>query len=82
MTAGPRDGVLSHDQLTRASTLIGAFKGQHLLFADGMADRWPRLSNCAAMFDCKTPMAAMIDRVVPIMPKTRQYVDALSGVID
>ena len=32
--------ALSQDQLTRASAIIGVFKGLHLLFADTMADRW------------------------------------------
>src|SRR3546814_2120701 len=45
MKAGRWDGVLSQDQLTRASALIGVFKGLHLLFADAMADRWPMLEN-------------------------------------
>src|SRR3546814_944571 len=34
MKAGRWDGVLSQDQLTRASALIGVFKGLHLLFAE------------------------------------------------
>src|SRR4051812_21947663 len=37
--------ALSQDQLTRASAIIGIFKGLHLLFADSMADRWIRLRN-------------------------------------
>src|SRR3546814_15492852 len=49
--AGKWDGTLSQDQLTRASALIGIFKGLHLLFADGMADRWPRLPNRAPVFE-------------------------------
>ena len=43
--AGRWDGVLSQDQLLRASALIGVYKGLHLLFADTMADRWPTLRN-------------------------------------
>ena len=34
--------ALSQDQLTRVSALVGIFKGLHLLFADGMANCWPR----------------------------------------
>jgi hypothetical protein len=36
--------ALSQDQLTRASAMIGVFKGLHLLFADTMADAG---SGCA-----------------------------------
>lgn len=73
------DGVLGQDQLTRASALIGVFKGLHLLFADGMADRWPRLPNRGPIFDRKSPIDAMIEGGIPRMLETRQYVDALRG---
>jgi uncharacterized protein (DUF2384 family) len=79
MKAGKWDGVLSQDQLTRASALIGVFKGLHLLFADGMADRWPKLTNRAPVFDRKTPVDAMIEGGIPRMIETRQYIDALRG---
>jgi len=77
--SGRWDGVLSQDQLTRASALIGIFKALHLLFADGMADRWPRLPNRGPVFDRKSPIAAMIDGGIPRMIETRQYLDALRG---
>jgi hypothetical protein len=79
MKAGRWDGVLSQDQLTRASALIGVFKGLHLLFADGMADRWPRLANRGPVFDRMTPIQAMIHGGIPRMLETRQYIDALRG---
>lgn len=77
--AGRWDGVLSQDQLTRASALIGIFKGLHLLFADGMADRWPSLPNRGPVFARQSPIAAMIDGGIPRMLETRQYIDALRG---
>ena len=79
MKAGKWDGVLSQDQLTRASSLIGVFKGLHLLFADEMADRWPRLPNRGPIFDGMTPVEAMIRGGIPRMLETRQYIDALRG---
>jgi hypothetical protein len=79
MKAGRWDGVLSQDQLTRASALIGVFKGLHLLFADGMADRWPRLPNRGPIFDRLSPIQAMIAGGIPRMLETRRYVDALRG---
>lgn len=77
--AGKWEGVLSQDQLTRASALIGVYKGLHLLFANAMADRWPRLPNRAPLFDRKSPVEAMIEGGIPRMLETRQYVDALRG---
>ena len=79
MKAGKWDGVLSQDQLTRASALIGVFKGLHLLFADGMADRWPRLPNRGPVFDRMSPVQAMIVGGIPRMLETRQHIDALRG---
>lgn len=79
MNAGKWDGVLSQDQLTRASALIGIFKGLHLLFADSMADRWPRLANRGPIFDRRSPIEAMIEGGIPRMLETRQYIDALRG---
>lgn len=79
MKAGRWEGALSQDQLTRASALIGVFKGLHLLFADSMADRWPRLPNRAPVFDRLSPVEAMIEGGIPRMLETRQYVDALRG---
>ena len=77
--AGKWDGALSQDQLTRVSAIVGIFKGLHLLFADGMADRWPRLPNRGPVFERKSPIAAMIDGGIPRMLETRHYVDALRG---
>lgn len=73
------DGELSQDQLTRVSALVGVFKGLHLLFADSMADRWPRLANRGPVFERLTPIAAMIEGGIPRMLETRHYVDALRG---
>ena len=79
MKAGTWDGTLSQDQLTRASALMGLFKGLHLLFADNMADRWPKLANTAPVFDRLSPVQAMIVGGIPRMLETRQYIDALRG---
>ncbi len=77
--AGRWDGTLNQDQLTRASALIGVFKGLHLLFADNMADRWPKLTNRGPVFDRTTPIQAMIAGGIPRMLETRQYIDGLRG---
>lgn len=79
MKAGKWVGDLNQDQLTRASALVGVFKGLRLLFSDDMADRWPRLANRGPVFDRKSPIEAMIDGGIPRMIETRQYIDALRG---
>jgi hypothetical protein len=70
---------LSQDQLMRVSALVGLFKGLHLLFADGMADRWPRLPNRGALFANRSPLATMIEGGIPAMLDVRRHIDALRG---
>jgi hypothetical protein len=71
--------TLSQDQFTRVSSLVGIYKGLHLLFADDMADRWPRLANSGPLFENRSPIDAMIDGGIPLMLEVRRYVDALRG---
>ena len=78
---GAWDQPLSQDQLTRASATIGVYKGLHLLFADEMADRWPKLSNRGPIFQRRSPIDAMIEGGIPVMIETRRYVDAVRGGI-
>ena len=76
---GSWDQPLSQDQLTRASAAIGLYKGLHLLFVDGMADRWPKLANKGPIFRQKSPVEAMIEGGIPVMLETRRHVDAVRG---
>ena len=79
MRTGSWRQVFNQDQLTRISALVGIFKGLHLLFADDMADRWPRLANSGPLFGNLTPIAAMARGGIPFMIDVRRYVDALRG---
>lgn len=72
---------LSQDQLTRVSAITGVFKGLHLLFADEMADRWPRLRNSGPLFENLTPVETMLKGGIPAMLDIRRHVDALRGGI-
>lgn len=76
---GGRNEPLSQDQLTRVSALVGTFKALHLLFADDMADRWPRLPNKGPLFENRRPIDAMIEGGIPRMLDVRRYVDAVRG---
>ncbi len=71
--------TLSQDQMTRISAVVGAYKGLHLLFADAMADRWPRLANAGPIFGGATPIAAMIEGGIPRMLEVRRLIDAVRG---
>ena len=72
-------GILSQDQLTRVSALVGIFKGLHLLFANEMADRWVRLPNKGPLFGHAAPIDAMIEGGIPLMIEVRRYIDAVRG---
>ncbi len=76
---GSEGRALSQDQMTRISVLTGIYKGLHLLFADGMADRWPSLENSGPLFRGETPVSAMIEGGIPLMLDVRRYVDAVRG---
>ena len=76
---GVWDQPLSQDQLTRASAVIGVYKGLRLLFADDMAVRWVKLVNTGPIFQRRTPVEAMIEGGIPLMLETRRYVDAVRG---
>ena len=77
--SGQWGGSLSQDQMTRVSALVGTFKGLNLLFADGMAERWPNLANQGPLFSNLTPVQRMQEGGIPVMIEVRRYVDALRG---
>lgn len=78
---GGRDEALSQDQLTRASAIIGLYKGLELLFADDKSVRWPTLRNRAPLFGGATPVEAMVAGGIPAMLEVRRYIDAVRGGI-
>src|ERR1700758_4030818 len=46
-----RKGLLSQDELTRISLLIGIFKALNILFNRKLADQWITRSNSNSMFN-------------------------------
>jgi hypothetical protein len=79
LKAGGKERPLSQDQLTRISALVGIYKGLHLLFADDMSDRWPRLDNNGPLFAQRSPIESMMKGGIPQMLDVRRYVDAIRG---
>ena len=79
IVSGTWKQTLSQDQMTRISAVVGIYKGLKLLFADGMALRWPKLKNKGPLFENRTPVEAMIEGGIPKMVRVRQHVDALRG---
>jgi hypothetical protein len=79
MKKGEWAGALSQDGLTRASALIGIFKGLRLLFSEPLSDEWVRLPNKGPLYGGRRPLDAMIDGGIPVMLEVRRHVDALRG---
>ena len=75
--AGIWHGTLSRDQLLRISAMIDVYRGLHLLFGDGMADRWVRVRNAGPLFGGLSPIGAMVVRGAEGMLEVRRYVDEM-----
>lgn len=72
-------GTLDQDKVTRASLIIGLFKGLRLLFNGPLTYGWPKTPNQGPGFNGRTPVEVMIDGGIPAMMQVRQHIDALRG---
>ncbi len=79
MKSGTFNGSLDRDKVTRASFIIGIFKGLRLLFNGPLTHGWPRLPNRGEPYAGRSPVAYMIEGGIPAMDAVRQHVDALRG---
>ena len=79
MKAGTYRGILDQDKVTRASLLIGLFKGLRLLFNGPLTYGWPKTANAGPGFNGKSPVEIMREGGIPAMVKVRQHIDALRG---
>ena len=81
MKAGTYRGVLDQDKVTRASLLIGLYKGLRLLFNGPLTFGWPKTTNSGPGFEGRTPVQIMSEGGIPAMMRMRQHIDALRGGI-
>ncbi|ORE95225.1 antitoxin Xre-like helix-turn-helix domain-containing protein [Acuticoccus yangtzensis] len=79
MKAGDFRGKLDQDKTTRASLIVGLFKGLRLLFDGPLSTAWPTAANSGAFFAGRRPVDVMIDGGIPAMMRVRQHIDALRG---
>ena len=68
--------VLSQDELTRASLLIGIFKALNILFSPKLANQWVSRPNSNPMFGNRPPIQLMIRSGVPGMLGVRRLLDS------
>ena len=72
-------GRLDRDKVTRASLIIGIFKGLRLLFNGPLTTEWLSLPNNGAPYDGKRPIDMMIAGGIPAMTAVRRHIGALRG---
>jgi uncharacterized protein (DUF2384 family) len=74
-----RKGILSQDELTRISLLIGIFKALNILFSQRLANQWTSLPNSNPMFSDTPPLQFLIRAGVPGMIGVRRLLDSRRG---
>jgi uncharacterized protein (DUF2384 family) len=74
-----RKGLLSQDELTRISLLIGIFKALNILFSQRLANQWALRPNSNAMFNNVAPLQLLVRGGVPAMIGVRRLLDSRRG---
>jgi len=74
-----RKGLLSQDELTRISLLIGIFKALNILFSQRLANQWTSRPNSNPMFNNAAPLDLLIRGGVPGMIGVRRLLDSRRG---
>jgi uncharacterized protein (DUF2384 family) len=74
-----RKGLLSQDELTRISLLIGIFKALNILFAQRLANQWTTRPNSNPIFNNAPPLEFLTRAGVPGMLSVRRLLDARRG---
>ena len=74
-----RKGLLSQDELTRISLLIGIFKALNILFGQRLANQWTSRPNSNPMFNGAPPLQYLSRGGVPAMSGVRRLLDSRRG---
>ena len=74
-----RRGLLSQDELTRISLLIGIFKALNILFNRRLANQWTSRPNTNPMFNGAPPLNFLTRGGVPGMLGVRRLLDSRRG---
>ena len=72
-------GLLSQDELTRISLLIGIFKALNILFSQRLANQWTSRPNSNPMFNNAPPLELLVRGGVPGMMGVRRLLDHRRG---
>ncbi len=69
-------GVLTQDELTRVSLLIGIFKALNILFSEKLANQWVSRPNSYRMFNNAPPLSFLMEAGIPGMLAVRRLLDS------
>ena len=72
-------GVLTQDELTRISLLIGIFKALNILFSQKLAQQWITRPNTNPMFHNEPPLQLLTSGGMPGMISVRRLLDSRRG---
>lgn len=72
-------GILTQDELTRISLLIGIFKALNILFNQKLAQQWISRPNSNPMFHNEPPLQMLTRGGVPGMLSVRRLLDSRRG---
>ena len=74
-----RRGLLTQDELTRLSLLIGIFQALNTLFSEKLANQWISRPNSNPMFKNQPPLVFLIQGGMPGMLAVRRLLDSRRG---
>ena len=74
-----RRGLLTQDELTRLSLLIGIFQALNTLFSEKLANQWISRPNSNPMFKNQPPLVFLIQGGMPGMLSVRRLLDSGRG---
>jgi len=69
--------VLDQDKVTRASLILGIYKGLRLMFKGPAQTSWPVLPNKGEPYYGRRPLDVMIAGGIPAMSAVRRHIDAI-----
>lgn len=68
--------VLSRDELTRISYIVGINRALHIVFPEKLASEWMTRSNKNGLFRGETPFAYVAQEGIPGLHQVRMMLDA------
>ena len=72
-------GVLTQDQLTRISYVVGIYKALHILLSTKQADKWMSGANDDRLLAGRSPIDYVLQFGIPGLLNVRRLLDAARG---